>query len=101
MCVSRAEVVARLEIMSVDGQKIVRTEKEVDLPSAETEVAQKKPHRTPANAPSLRRPGEKPEDQQGTRTVSPTTPYPPPGGAPTGPDGSPPHQLSPAMRGSR
>jgi hypothetical protein len=49
--------VTRLEIMSVDGQKIVRTEKEVDLKSAQTEVAEKKPPK-PANAPSLRRPGE-------------------------------------------
>ena len=28
-------VVARLEIMQVDGEKIVRTEKEVELPAAE------------------------------------------------------------------
>jgi hypothetical protein len=51
------DLVARLEIMSVDGQKIVRTEKEVDLKSAQTEVAEKKAPK-PANAPSLRRPGE-------------------------------------------
>ena len=57
----QGEVVSRLEIMTVDGQKIVRTEKEVDLPSAETEVAQKKPTEKPANAPTLRRPGEQPE----------------------------------------
>src|SRR5271165_7555666 len=36
----QGQVVARLEIMTVDGQKIVRTEREVDLPSAETEVAE-------------------------------------------------------------
>ena len=29
--------------MTVDGQKIVRTEKEVDLPSKETELAEQKP----------------------------------------------------------
>ena len=50
--------VSRLEIMSVDGQKIVRTEKEVDLKSAQTEVAEKKQPPKPENAPSLRRPGE-------------------------------------------
>ena len=50
--------VARLEIMTVDGQKVVRTEKEVDLPSKETELAEQKPPPKPQNAPSLRRPGE-------------------------------------------
>ncbi len=54
-------MVSRLEIMTVDGEKIVRTEKEVDLKSAETEVAEKKPEEKPANAPTLRRPGEQPE----------------------------------------
>ena len=53
--------VARLEIMTVDGKKIVRTEKEVELPSKETELAGQKPASKPANAPSLRRPGEEPE----------------------------------------
>ena len=94
------EVVSRLEIMTVDGEKIVRTEKEVDLPSAETEVAQKKPEK-PANAPTLRRPGEQPEypdnrGSSGSSTSSPTNPYPTPGGtpSPTGsPDGLPPHSF--------
>jgi hypothetical protein len=94
----QGEIVARLEIMNVDGQKIVRTEKEVDLPTKETEVAQKKAER-PADAPSLRRPGEEVENTPPARTTSPTTPYPPPGNpSPTGsPDGLPPHQLAPAM----
>ena len=35
--------VARLEIMTVDGKKTVRTEREVDLPAKDTEVAEKKP----------------------------------------------------------
>ncbi len=35
--------VARLEIMTVDGKKTVRTEREVDLPVPDTEVAEKKP----------------------------------------------------------
>jgi len=94
----QGEVVARLEIMSVDGQKIVRTEKEVDLPSAETEVAQKKTAEKPADAPSLRRPGEEVENAPPARTTSPTTPYPPPGSTPTGPDGLPPHPMVPAMQ---
>src|ERR1039458_7808543 len=87
-------VVARLEIMAVDGQKIVRTQKEVDLPSAETEVAQKKLAEKPADAPTLRRPGEE-IDPMPTR--SQPAPYPPPnfrqGDSPDGP----PHQLLPAM----
>ncbi len=44
--------------MTVDGQKIVRTEKEVDLQSQETELAAKKPEQKPADAPTLLRPGE-------------------------------------------
>src|SRR5450759_2569755 len=47
--------VVRVETMKVDGKKIVRVEKEVDL-SAPT-VAQKQGDR-PVNAPTLRRPGE-------------------------------------------
>jgi hypothetical protein len=54
--------VVRLEIMTVDGQKIVRTTKEVDLqPVAAKEPEQPKPT-APAQRPSLRLPGEEPED---------------------------------------
>jgi len=82
----QGNLVARLEIMTVDGQKIVRTEKEVDLTSHETEVATKKPQEKPPNAPTLRRPGEPVEDTQGSRTMPPTN-YPP--AAPTGPNDTP------------
>ncbi len=87
----QGEMVSRLEIMTVDGQKIVRTEKEVDLKSNETEVAEKKPEEKPANAPTLRRPGEQPENSQGNNM--PNNPYPPPGNTtPTdSPGGMPPH----------
>ena len=85
-------VVARLEIMTVGGEKIVRTEKEVDLKAVDTEVAQKKPAEKPANAPTLRRPGEQPEYPQGSRTQT-GAPYPPPG--PTGPDAAPTDPLPP------
>ncbi|MGA3053299.1 MAG: hypothetical protein ABSD63_03750 [Candidatus Korobacteraceae bacterium] len=92
-------VVARLEIMTVGGEKIVRTEKEVDLKTADTEVAQKKPAGKPANAPTLLRPGEQevyPQDS-GTQT-QPNPPYPPgsPGPASTpGTDpGTPPHWVA-------
>jgi len=98
----QGEVVSRLEIMTVDGAKIVRTEKEVDLPSAETEVAKKE--EKPQNAPTLRRPGEQPEypdNRGGSSTYPPRNdPYPTPGGAPsptTSPDGLPPHSFGAAV----
>jgi hypothetical protein len=98
----QGNVVSRLEIMTVDGQKIVRTEKEVDLQSAEDQVAQKKPEENPTKtpAPTLRRPGEEPEfptsrgSSGGTSTSSPSDPYPSPGGVPSptsSPDQLPPH----------
>jgi hypothetical protein len=80
-------VVARLEIMTVDGQKIVRTEKEVDLQSRETELAAKKTEEKPAEAPSLLRPGEQADDSSdGHKTAQPVdTP------ATTNPGGTSPH----------
>ncbi|HZP23368.1 MAG TPA: hypothetical protein VFB04_07975 [Terriglobales bacterium] len=90
--------VTRLEIMTVDGQKIVRTQKEVDLQSQETEVAQKKDEPKPASAPTLRRPGEVDDSPQagggGGRSLPntplpppvSTTPLPPPGSGPVGPN---------------
>jgi hypothetical protein len=75
--------VTRLEIMTVDGQKIVRTKKEIELQSEETEVAQKKDEPKPTNAPTLRRPGEVDDAQTGPpinrgSTYPPNTPLPPP-----------------------
>jgi hypothetical protein len=73
--------VVRVETMKVDGQKIVRVEKEVDL-GAPT-VAKKQEDR-PANAPTLRRPGEEmPESDRATPSSAP--PVPPP----SGPDSKP------------
>jgi hypothetical protein len=70
--------VVRVETMKVDGQKIVRTEKEVDV--AAPAVAAKQQER-PANAPTLRRPGEEmPESNpQNPSHVPPVGPVPPPG----------------------
>jgi hypothetical protein len=82
--------VARLEIMTVDGQKIVRTEKEVDLKSRESELAEtKKPKSN--NAPTLLRPGEQmenapPPPSQG-RDPRPQDRQRPPDGTPY-PDGT-------------
>ena len=111
--------VARLEIMTVDGQKIVRTEKEVELQSKEAELAQQQPKTLspvdrPANAPTLRRPGEEPEyptttsDHRTPPPLSPggtscdptctnpqtiPTPIPPNGVPQTSPTGGPPHAI--------
>ena len=76
--------VVRVETMKVDGQKIVRIEKEVDL-GAPT-VAKKQEDR-PATAPTLRRPGEQmPEsDPASSRTPPPMGGTPPPVGAPPPP----------------
>ena len=95
--------VARLEIMTVDGNKVVRTEREVDLPSKEAELADQKPAPKPQAAPSLRRPGEEPELPTTTsdhrtprpqdRNVPDGTPYPDTTGTNPNPSGAPPHLV--------
>jgi hypothetical protein len=75
--------VVRVETMKVDGQKIVRTQKEVilDKPDVDKDQeAKKEPQERPTNAPSLKRPGEDSED--GTRpdegpSRQPIAPLPP------------------------
>lgn len=68
--------VIRVEIMKVDGQKMVRTEKEVDLtPQPSLAKAPDTGGTRPINAPSLRRPGEPVEDN--TPTVMPSGAAPP------------------------
>ncbi|MBZ5613518.1 MAG: DUF2845 domain-containing protein [Acidobacteriia bacterium] len=74
--------VMRVETMKVDGQKIVRVDKEVDL-GAPT-VAKKQEDR-PANAPTLRRPGEEmPESNPANPSSAPPMdrPQPPPSNDP-------------------
>jgi hypothetical protein len=67
--------VVRVETMKVGGQKIVRTEKEVILESPQKEAKQEE---RPANAPSLRRPGEDAEDvPKPANGASPLPPVPP------------------------
>jgi hypothetical protein len=76
--------VVRVETMKVDGQKVVRVEKEVDL--GEPTVAKKQEER-PANAPTLRRPGE---DMPDAHPANPSN-VPPMGTPPqTGPPGKDP-----------
>jgi hypothetical protein len=89
--------VVRVETMKVDGEKIVRAEKEVDL--GEATVAKKQTER-PANAPTLRRPGEdmpesNPANPSNTPPISPPLPPGGPGSDP-GPNWS--SSPAPAMR---
>jgi hypothetical protein len=81
--------VVRVETMRIGGEKIVRTEKEVILKSPEEREAQAKKEEQdrPANAPSLRRPGEDPENApkpaDGVNQMPPVAPQDvpaPPGG---------------------
>jgi hypothetical protein len=85
--------VVRVETMKVDGQKEVRTEKEVEL--AAPAVAQKQQER-PLNAPTLRRPGEAMPDsnpQSPSRTPPVASPPPP------GPDKNPAPNWAAAQAG--
>lgn len=70
--------VVRVETMKVGGQKIVRTEKEVILNKPKEEEAKTEPEVRPANAPSLRRPGEDAEDVPKPTDASGPAPLPPP-----------------------
>jgi hypothetical protein len=83
--------VVRVETMKVDGEKIVRTEKEVELAPKPAVAAQTRP----ANAPSLRRPGEElPTDSpDAPRSDSPST-QPVPAPPPPPPNGAPPNNVA-------
>jgi hypothetical protein len=75
--------VVRLESMKVDGQKVIHTEREVDL-AATVAKSSSGPDVRPPNAPSLRRPGEEVD------TASPASgkaPLPRSGPDPLGQDG--------------
>jgi len=74
------EEVVRVETMKVSGEKTVRTEKEVELPQPDKDKeAKKEPAERPANAPSLRRPGEDSQDvPKPANGQSPLPPVPPP-----------------------
>jgi hypothetical protein len=77
--------VIRVETMKVDGSKLVRTEREVELPSEQPSVAKDELGVRPADAPSLRRPGEDLPNDSPSRTPAgsvnqapPMPPAPPP-----------------------
>ncbi|HET7442437.1 MAG TPA: hypothetical protein VFJ47_14130 [Terriglobales bacterium] len=79
--------VTRVEIMKVNGEKTLRTEKEVDIRKpAETQAKKEEPGQRPANAPTLRRPGE--DLPNASPTSMPGSPPPvPPVDIPTAPSG--------------
>ncbi len=80
--------VVRLEIMKVDGQKIVRSEKEVELEQPTVAKGSTEPQVRPPNAPSLRRPGEEADPSSPAAGGRAPAPLPPPD--PMGQDGPPP-----------
>jgi hypothetical protein len=91
--------VVRVETMKVNGEKQVRTEKEVVLETQPT-VAKDQTLDRPANAPTLRRPGEDvPTAGPATQTPGPrpipAAPPPDPGGPPGGGTPQPPSGGNP------
>jgi hypothetical protein len=70
--------VVRVETMKIGGEKVVRTEKEVILqkPDQDQEAKREEEQVRPANAPSLRRPGE--DAEQAPKPANGIAPVPPP-----------------------
>ena len=80
--------VVRVEVMKVDGEKVVRTEKEVIF-EPQPSVAKGQPADRPPNAPSLRRPGEEIPTAPTAAPTGKPMPMPPPpdtGTPPSGPN---------------
>jgi len=77
--------VVRLEIMKVNGEKVVRAEKEVELEQPTVAKGSAPPVRPP-NAPTLRRPGEE-ADPNSPAAASGRAPAPAPPPDPLGKDG--------------
>lgn len=88
--------VVRVETMKVGGEKIVRTEKEIELPKPDQDKdkeAKKEPGGQQSNPPSLRRPGEDQQDvPKPSNGQNPLPPMAPPD-LPQPPGGSGPGQL--------
>jgi len=80
--------VVRVETMKVDGEKIVRTQKEVEMAPKPAVAAASRP----VNAPSLRRPGEElPNDSSDAPRSNSPSPQPVPPPPPPPPNGAPPN----------
>ena len=91
--------VVRVETMKMGGQKIVRTDREVVLQPTPTVAKEGQPGPRPANAPTLRRPGEDLPNSSptslpagGVNQTPPISPQPPPSPNPNG--GSSPPNLN-------
>jgi hypothetical protein len=80
------EEVSRVETMKVSGEKEIRTEREVDLPTAVAAGKTQEQDR-PVNAPTLRRPGEDMPEGTPAGGVNGRGPVAPPAG--TDPSGNP------------
>jgi len=93
-----ADEVVRDEIMKVSGEKVVKTEKEVDIKKEPVEAKAGDQPR-PANAPSLRRPGETEPDVNQAGGPANTRPAAPSSG-PTAPGDSNPTDAPPGAPGS-
>src|SRR5256885_16874603 len=63
--------VVRVETMKVDGEKLVRTEKEVNIERPTVAKTSSEPAVRPPGAPSLRRPGEEPDPSSPARRPAP------------------------------
>jgi hypothetical protein len=90
--------VVRDEIMKVGGEKVVKTEKEVDIKKEPVEAKAGDQPR-PANAPSLRRPGESTTDVNQAGSPANIPPAAPQAG-PTAPGDSNPTDAPPGGPGS-
>jgi len=107
----RGQEVVQVKIMKVDGEKIVRTEKEIDLKEVREAEARKRDQEAAAkpqavaNRPTLKRPGEEDDPAMPPRAAppSPTTLDPnqrdPTLGPPPDQQPSPPTPQSPAPPG--
>jgi hypothetical protein len=78
--------VVRLEIMKVNGEKVIHSEKEVELEQPTVAKGSGEPQVRPPNAPSLRRPGE---DVDTTSPAGGRAPMSRPPPDPLGQDGPP------------
>jgi hypothetical protein len=68
----QGDEVVRVEVMQVDGQKVVRTEREIQMKKDPSVVAQKQEEEEkerPSSAPTLVRPGETPVHPTSTNDV--------------------------------
>ncbi len=83
--------VIRVETMKVNGEKIVKTQKEIELGGPQVAVAAQNEQKQQTKAPTLRRPGEEAPEQRGTSAPMPLprdtggSPLPPDAGGPAPP----------------